>query len=69
MPLEPGNFSVQPRFTYYDTDSLDFITLGVNPLDVNVKKGRRKRTTHITDNGAIKLELLPIKTQTSFSKR
>lgn len=69
LPLEPGNFSVQPRFTYYDTDSLDFITLGVNPLDVNVKKGRRKRTTHITDNGAIKLEFLPIKTQTSFSKR
>ena len=69
LPLKPGNYSVQPRFTYYDTDSLDFVTLGVNPLEVNVKKGRKKRTSNITDKGIAKPELLPIKTETTFSKK
>jgi len=69
LPLEPGNYSVQPRFIYYDTDSLDFITLGVNPLEVKVKKGRKKRTSNLAETGIGKAELLPIKTETTFSKK
>lgn len=69
LPLKPGNYSVQPRFTYYDTDSLDFITLGVNPLQVTVKKGRKKQTSSITETGNGKAEFLPIKTETTFSTK
>ena len=69
LPLEPGNYSVQPRFTYYDTDSLDFIILGVNPLEVKVKKGRKKRISNLAKTGIAKAELLPIKTETTFSKK
>ncbi|MFK7775450.1 MAG: BatD family protein [Saprospiraceae bacterium] len=69
LPLKPGNYSVQPRFTYYDTDSLDFITLGVNPLNVTVKKGRKKQTSNIAKTETDKVELLPIKTETTFSEK
>jgi hypothetical protein len=69
LPLEPGNYSVQPRFTYYDTDSLDFIILGVNPLEVKVKKGRKKRISNIGETGTAKAELLSIKTETTFSEK
>jgi len=69
LPLQPGNYSVQPRFTYYDTDSLDFVTLGVNPLQVNVKKGRKKPTSNIAEKGITKAEFLPVKTETTFSEK
>lgn len=70
IPLEPGRFSVQPRFTYYDIDSSKFITLGVEPVDINVKKGRKKKTSNIAKKGVeTKAELLPIKTKTSLEQK
>lgn len=69
LPLNPGNYSVQPRFTYYDTDSLKFITLGVNPLEVKVKKGRKKRTSNIVENKIDKPDFVSIKTETTFSEK
>ncbi len=69
LPLNPGNYSVQPRFTYYNTDSLKFITLGVNPLEVNVKKGRKKRTSSIVEKGVAKPDFVSIKTETTFSEK
>lgn len=69
LPLNTGNYSVQPRFTYYDTDSLNFITLGVTPLEVNVKKGRKKRTSNIVEKGIDKPDFVSIKTETTFSEK
>lgn len=70
LPLEAGQYSVQPRFTYYDTDSLKFITLGIPSVTVNVKKGRKKRTSAIAKKGLEKeVDLLPIKTETTLSQK
>ena len=69
LPLNTGNYSVQPRFTYYNTDSLNFITLGVNPLDVNVKKGRKKRISNIVEKGIDKPDFVSIKSETTFSEK
>ena len=69
LPIKPGKYSIQPRFTYYDTDSLKFIILGVKPLDVTVTQGRKKRVSNIEQKGNALIELLPIKTETTFSKK
>ncbi len=69
LPLNPGNYSVQPRFTYYDTDSSQFITLGIAPLEVNVKKGRKKRASSIVEKEEDKPDFVSIKTETTFSEK
>ena len=39
IPKNPGIFEVHPEFTYYDTDSLKYVTLRSNPSKVTVKQG------------------------------
>ncbi|HFC00940.1 MAG TPA: protein BatD, partial [Phaeodactylibacter sp.] len=70
LPLEPGDYTVQPRFTYFDTDSSRFITLGIEPVKIVVKKGRKKRKSNIVQRAETdKLVFLPNKTQTSWTKK
>lgn len=69
LPLNTGTYSVQPRFTYYDTDSLKFITLGVTPLEVVVKKGRKKKESNIVEKAEDQPVFSSIKTETTFSKK
>lgn len=70
LPLTPGKYSIQPRFTYYDTDSLKFITLGVPPVEVNVRKGRKKKSSGIVQKGVENQAVFAdIKKETTFSQK
>lgn len=42
LPKSPGQYSFQPRFTYFDVDSTAFITLSVNPLTLDITAGADK---------------------------
>ncbi len=42
IPKVPGNYLVQPEFTYFDTDSLKYVTLKAGPFRARVKKGSNK---------------------------
>ncbi|MEM6965464.1 MAG: BatD family protein [Bacteroidota bacterium] len=70
LPLTPGKYTIQPRFTYYDTDSLQFVTLGVPPVEVNVRKGRKKKSSTIVqkevDNQPV---FLGIKSETTLGQK
>jgi hypothetical protein len=44
VPKKPGNYIIRPEFTYYDTDSNDYVTLAPNTFRVKVTKGTRSIT-------------------------
>ena len=39
LPKEPGKFSLSVAFTYFDTDSLKYVTLNTETLQITVGKG------------------------------
>ncbi|MEE9437513.1 MAG: BatD family protein [Saprospiraceae bacterium] len=43
-PKKPGRYIIKPEFTYYDSDSNDYITLSPNAFRVSVSQGTRKVT-------------------------
>lgn len=45
LPKYAGTFSLQPSFTYYDTDSLKYITLNSSAYPIKVKQGTKKKNT------------------------
>ena len=70
IPLKTGKFVVQPKFTYFDTDSLAFVTKTSAPVNINVKQGRKKiGSSIIAKTETTKAELLPNKTTTSLSSK
>ena len=70
LPLEPGTYSVQPQFTYYDIDSSRFITLAVEPTTLTVKKGRKRKASSIVKkDDEAKAEFFPIQETTSLSEQ
>lgn len=44
VPKKPGNYIIRPEFTYYDTDSNDYVTLSPKAFRVKVSKGTRSIT-------------------------
>jgi len=70
IPLKPGNYSIQPMFTYYDTDSLNFRTLAIRAVNVEVKKGNKNFKSEITQKEEKPtLVLLPNKEKTTLSQK
>ncbi len=70
LPLRPGKYTIQPKFTYYDTDSLKFLTIVSEAVQLEVTQGRKKRTSSIVQNNVKKeIEFLPNSTSTSFSQK
>ena len=49
LPKEPGDYTLRPTFSYFDTDSLKFVTLESESFPVTVKKGTIDRTQKITE--------------------
>lgn len=41
VPKKPGNYVIRPEFTYYDTDSNDYVTLAPRAFRVKVTQGTR----------------------------
>lgn len=41
VPKKPGTYNLQPEFSYYDTDSMKYMTIRTSPFRVQVTKGTR----------------------------
>jgi len=41
VPKEPGNYTIRPEFTYYDTDSNDYVTIDGDVFRVQVTQGSK----------------------------
>ncbi len=44
LPKKAGNHTISPEFTYFDTDSLKYITLAEKPIGFRIRKGTKKRS-------------------------
>lgn len=70
LPLRPGQYTIQPKFTYYDTEDSRFRTIVSEAVQLEVTQGRKKRTSSIVQNNVKKeIEFLPNSTSTSFSQK
>ena len=70
IPLEPGEYILTTAFTYYDSDSLKYITLTSDSFPITVKKGEIDRTQIIKNNetAQAKEDIRSIKTENNLSK-
>ncbi len=49
IPLEPGNYTISSAFSYFDSDSLEYITLKSSDFPISVRKGELDRTQIIKE--------------------
>ena len=70
VPKVPGEYVIQPEFTYFDTDSLKFVTINSPPTPITVKKGRKRYSSATSPKSveAIK-DIFPIKKETTLSAK
>ncbi len=52
LPKYPGSFSIEPTFTYFDTDREEYITLREAPLTIDVAQGLTRRQPIQRESGA-----------------
>ena len=70
IPRNPGRFIIEPKLTYFDTDSLKFMTLVSEGIVLDVKKGNKKKGSSISQKGVeAQPVLLPNKDETTLSKK
>lgn len=43
LPKYPGNYSITPKFTYFDTDSLNYVTIANQSFRINVRQGTNSK--------------------------
>ena len=51
-PKYPGQFKLKPKFTYYDVDSLRYVTLASEPLAISIAQGDQSKATIPAENEA-----------------
>ncbi len=51
-PMYPGQFKLKPKFTYYDVDSLRYVTLASEPLAISIAQGDQSKATIPAENEA-----------------
>ncbi|MEZ4983066.1 MAG: BatD family protein, partial [Saprospiraceae bacterium] len=44
---KPGHYTIQPEFSYFDTDSLKYISLYPQPIHLNISQGNQKGGANI----------------------
>lgn len=71
LPKKPGQFTLQPEFTYYDVDSSAYVTLKGNNYPIYVRKGQNRKASSIVQEDAVNTQedIRFIKTQTSLQQR
>ena len=70
IPLKAGQYIIQPKFVYFDTDSLAFVTKTSAAVNLVVKQGQKKiGSTTISKTETPKAEFFPIKQTTSLSSK
>lgn len=70
LPQEAGQYQIKPSFTYFDTESAEFVTLTPNLFNFNIRQGKntpKKNSTTFTkiENQDIRY----IKTATTFNTK
>jgi hypothetical protein len=68
VPLEEGSYEINPVFSYYDTDSMKYVTLTDGPFPVNVHKGRLNRNLSTSRKQLSDEDLSPILKSVHFRK-
>ncbi len=70
LPTEAGQFSLQPTFSYYDTDSMKYVRLTSNLSQILVSQGSNKPRERKPSRNDIsgKENLIPIKTTANWQK-
>lgn len=69
VPLEAGKYEILPEFTYYDIDSVQYVTLTDGPFEINVTKGRLNRNLSTIRKKLSDEELAPVVELVVLSKR
>ncbi len=69
LPKVPGRYNIAPEFTYFDTDSLKYVTLAPINYPVTIEKGTNKKTGAIpqASTDLANQDIRYIKQDTSFS--
>jgi len=69
LPKKPGSYEITPAFTYFDTDSLDYVTLAPKKYQIYVTKGTNVKTGKIpqADTEIANTDIKFIELDTSFS--
>ncbi|MCP3931517.1 MAG: protein BatD [Bacteroidetes bacterium] len=69
VPRTPGQYTIEPAFTYFDTDSAKYVTLTENNLSISVRQGSQSNISPvIADDASIpKEDIRFIKLHTSFN--
>lgn len=69
LPEKTGRFSYTPTVSYFNPDSMKYITLSGNTAPLNIRQGTNQPRERIAQNeDTAKKELLPIKKSTSLKK-
>jgi len=71
LPKEPGTYDLSIAFTYFDTDSLKYITINTDTLQINVGKGvlGPRRTHQFVESSAANEDIRFIKLETDLRKK
>lgn len=56
LPKKPGKYTINSAFSYYDSDSLDYVTIRSESFPITVKKGQLDRTQIIAKTNVRKAE-------------
>lgn len=69
VPKYPGVYAIQPKFTYFDTDTLDYVTLKGQVYRIQVKQGsHRKAAAPIVEENTQQEDIRFIKSETTLKK-
>jgi len=71
LPKEAGTYDLSIAFTYFDTDSLKYITINTDTLQINVGKGvlGTRRTPQFVESSAVNEDIRFIKLETDLRKK
>ncbi len=71
LPKEPGNYDISVAFSYFDTDSLKYITLNTDTLQIVVGKGvlGKRRTTQLAESSIPSEDIRFIKLDTNLKPK
>jgi len=67
VPKKAGNYTIQPKFQYFNVDSMDYVTLQVTPKRIIVTQGVGNKDAALLEEDQ-KIVLRPIRTSTQFEK-
>jgi len=71
LPKKAGRYNIAPAFTYFDTDSLKYMTLKGSDNIFDVKKGVTRKPTIVQEeeDPLANAEIKPLKTDSKFSRK